>query len=85
MIIPYSLLCSVSDKNIFLNEIFRINSQKTQSKYEYCELFETIKFCGERLKNFQNKEIIYTHGETGRNEPKWGDLPVGWRDGRSVE
>ena len=30
-------------------------------------------------------EIIRIHGETGRNESKWGDLLVGLRDDRSVE
>ena len=27
-----------------------------------------------------NREIIRTHGKTGRNEPKWGDHPVVWRE-----
>ena len=29
---------------------------------------------------FKNREIIRTHRETGRNEPKWGDFPVRWRE-----
>ena len=32
------------------------------------------------LKIFINRKINRTHGETGRIEPKWGDLPVGWRE-----
>ena len=43
-------------------------------------MFETRSFSGEQLKNSKNWDIIRTHGETGRNEPKWGDLPVGRRE-----
>ena len=31
-------------------------------------------------KIFKNRKIIRTRGETGRNEPQWADLPVGWRE-----
>ena len=35
---------------------------------------------GASEKKFKNREIICSHGETGRNKPKWGGLPVGWRE-----
>ena len=41
-----------------------MNSQKIQSKLEYFEIFETRSFGGERLKNFKNRDIISTQGET---------------------
>ena len=41
-----------------------MSSQKTQSKLEYFEIFETRSFGGERLKIFKNRDIISTHGET---------------------
>ena len=40
---------------------------------------------GSIWKNFKNREVIHTHGETGRNEPKRGDLPVGWRETVGLE
>ena len=35
---------------------------------------------GSVRKIFRNMEIIGSHEETGRNEPKWGDLLVTWRE-----
>ena len=35
---------------------------------------------GSVRKIFRNMEIIGSHEETGRNEPKWGDLLVRWRE-----
>ena len=52
---------------------FKINFLKMQSQ-KYLRRGVLAK---ERLKSFQNREIIHTHGETKRNESTWGDLPVG--------
>ena len=67
----------MSDKKFLLKEIFRINSHKTQSIAKY---LGQGNFAGSARKILKNREIIRTDGETGRNEPKWGDLPVGWRE-----
>ena len=40
----------------------------------------TRSFGEEQLNFFRKPEIIRTHGETGRIEPKWEDLPVGSRE-----
>ena len=51
MIISYALLCSISDQKLLLKE----NSQKNTKQVEYCKLFETRSFGGERLKIIQKQ------------------------------
>ena len=80
LIISYIPPCSMSDKKLLSKENFWKGSHVVQSKQEYCEIFETRCFGEERPKNFLKQLIIHTHRETERNEPKWGDLPVGWRE-----
>ena len=67
----------MSDREFLLKKIFRINSHKTQSIAKY---LTRGNFAGSVRKILKNREIIRTHGKTGRNEPKWRDLPVGWRE-----
>ena len=53
----YSTLCQI--KKLLLKELKKIQSQNTK-QVEYCELFETGRFGGERLKFFQ-KQGDYSH------------------------
>ena len=69
----------MSDEKLLLKEIKKKQSQDTK-QVDYYELFETRSFGGERLKCFQ-KHGDYPHSRGDRSiEPKWGDLPVGWRE-----
>ena len=67
----YSILFYVRQKTSF-KKIFWINSRKKKKN-----LLRGV------LKNFQ-KQVDYSHSWGGReNEPKWGDLLVGWRERQS--
>ena len=60
-ILLFPILYSMSDKKLLLKEIKKEQSQNTK-QVEYCELFETRSFGGERLKFFQ-KQRHYLHSQ----------------------
>ena len=67
----------MSEKKLLLKEIKKKTVTNTK-QLKYCELFETT---SSGVRNFfKNTDIIRTRGETGSIEPKWRDLPVGWRE-----
>ena len=68
---------SMSVKKLLLKNIFLKNSHKTQSKWSIVNYLRQGVSAGSVWKPFLKREIICPHGETGRIEPKWGDLPVG--------
>ena len=63
----------MSDKKTLFEEFFSINSHKTKSKWEFCEIFQTgsSRNSGtERLKNFQKQGDDWHSRADGENEPK---------------
>ena len=82
-ILSFPILYSISDKKLSLKEIKKKTKKKTEQNTkqgEYCELFETRSFSGERLKFFKDSDIIRTQGEMGRIALKWGGISVRWRE-----
>ena len=64
-ILLFPTLYSVSDKKLILKFFKKKQSQKTK-QVEYCELFETRSFGGERLKFFQKQgDYSYSRGNGG--------------------
>ena len=61
------------------------SSHKTQSKWSIVNYLRRGVLVESIWNFFENREIIRTHGETERTEPKLGDLPVRWRESRSVK
>ena len=75
----YSTVFYARWKASFKENFLKKQSQNTKQVGVLQNIWDES-FGEERLKNFKNRETIRTHEETGRNEPKWGDLPVGWRE-----
>ena len=76
VIISYTALRCISDQKLLLKE----NSHKTQSKWSIANYLRQGVLAGSVWKSFKNREIIRANRETGRIQPKWGDLLVGWRE-----
>ena len=76
MIISYILLCSISNKKLLLKDIF----EKTVTKHRASRRIEKYLKRGVLARIVLKREIIRTDKETGRNEPKRGDLLAGWRE-----
>ena len=78
-ILLFHILYSMSDKKLISKEHFSRNSHKIQSKWSIENYLRQGVLAGSVWNLFKNREIIHTHGETRRIEPKWGDLPIRWR------
>ena len=53
-------------------------SQNTKQVGVLRNIWDEEFLAGSVWKIFKSRKIIRTHCEAGRNEPKWGDLFVGW-------
>ena len=60
----------------FLNK----QSKKHKASRSIAKYLRSGVLVGSLRKIFKNRVIISTQGATGRNEPNWRDLPVGWRE-----
>ena len=76
VIISYTLLYFISDQKLLLKE----NSHKTQSKWSIANYLRQGVLAGSVWKLFKNRKIIHAERETGRIQPKWGDILVEWRE-----
>ena len=70
----------MSDKKLFLRKFFEKAVTKYKASRSIAKYLRRGVLARSVCKMFKNREIIRTHRETGRNEPKWGDFPVRWRE-----
>ena len=71
---------SMSDKKLLLRKFFEYTFTKHKARVSITKYLRRRVLTRSVWKIFKNREIIRNHREVGRNEPKWGDLLVGWRE-----
>ena len=70
----------MSDIKLLLRKFFELTVTKHKARGSSAKYLRREVLAGSVWKIFRNRDIIRIHGEAGRNEPKWGDLPVAWRE-----
>ena len=75
----------MSDKKLLLRKFFEYTFTKHKARVSITKYLRRRVLTRSVWKIFKNREIIRNHREVGRNEPKWGDLLVGWRETAGLE
>ena len=78
----YCVLCQI--KTSFKGNFLKRQSENIKQVGVLRNTWDEEFWRGPSEKISKNREIIRTHRETGRNELKWGDLPVAWRETASL-